>query len=654
MNGAFRKKKFRIAIALALILTATIFGTFIRQIAKARRTLLEVKTAAREQNAVTIDSRSFSLATDPQAQLLSLPFDVRDVASYHAKVYAASSNGLLTYSEDGKQIDHWTSLEGLPSQDLTALAVFNDSLWIGTSDSGLIRLKDEEWTHFVPHKTGHRYIHSLLATPQGKLLMGTDAGILSFDDRRFSDFWPGLKTETVTSLAGDAQNLFAGTFKNGLYHYEAGVLQHFGREEGLRDLLVNDIQIDGERCYVSTADGIQILEKKAFRTVATNLFVTSFLIDGNTLWGATRERGIVRLKTPESNMVRTPRRQRLSASMNPRSDRTSTLRSSPAMMKKLDAVIVSASGSQISILESNEWRKWNSPHALFSDANVSSLLRAKNGELWIGYFDDGLDILSVSKDAITHYKDDNLFCVNHISEDSRGRVYVSTSNGLVVFQPDRTSRVYRTQDGLLSDRVMQALPLDPEGKAVAIATAQGFTLKEGDRMKSIFAFHGLVNNHVYTMAAEGRQIFLGTLGGISQLSGMQVTANYTQMDSGLKRNWVNAMLNIDNKLYVGTYGSGIQVKTDSGQWLDFPALPEDLEINPNALYYDGTLLFCGTLDRGLYIYNTKLNSWKHVSQGLPSLNVTSFAADGDLIYIGTDRGLLQMKYDKISTIPDLL
>jgi ligand-binding sensor domain-containing protein len=114
------------------------------------------------------------------------------------------------------------------------------------------------------------------------------------------------------------------------------------------------------------------------------------------------------------------------------------------------------------------------------------------------------------------------------------------------------------------------------------------------------------------------------------------------------------MVSIDNQLYVGTYGSGIQVKTDTGQWIDFPALPEDLEINPNALYYDGSLLFCGTLDRGIYIYNTQIKSWKHVSQGLPSLNVTSFAADGNSIYIGTDRGLLQMKYDKISTIPDLI
>ena len=173
-------------------------------------------------------------------------------------------------------------------------------------------------------------------------------------------------------------------------------------------------------------------------------------------------------------------------------------------------------------------------------------------------------------------------------------------------------------------------------------------------MKSIYAFHGLVNNHIYTMAVEGDQLYLGTLGGISRVSQMRVTESWTQMDSGLKRNWVNAMISIEKQLFVGTYGSGIQLRTESGEWRDFPALPEDLEMNPNALYFDGRYLFCGTLDRGFYVYDTKNRSWKNVSRELPSRNVTSFASENDLLYVGTEGGLLQMKYDKLSTISDLI
>ena len=156
------------------------------------------------------------------------------------------------------------------------------------------------------------------------------------------------------------------------------------------------------------------------------------------------------------------------------------------------------------------------------------------------------------------------------------------------------------------------------------------------------------------MAATEGQLYLGTLGGISRVNEMQVTESWTQMDSGLKRNWVNALLTIDRQLFVGTYGSGIQIKTDNGEWHDFPALPDDLEINPNALYYDGTFLFCGTLDRGFYVYETKKNTWKQITRGLPGLNVTAFSADEHFLYIGTDRGLLQMSYDNIRTTADIL
>ena len=237
--------------------------------------------------------------------------------------------------------------------------------------------------------------------------------------------------------------------------------------------------------------------------------------------------------------------------------------------------------------------------------------------------------------------------------DQSGNIYVSTANGLVIIGPEGNRRVFRERDGLLSDRVMQAIPLDPDGKRIAIATTQGFTLKEGEAMKSIFAFHGLVNNHVYAIAAKSDQIYLGTLGGISRLRDLSVQESWTQVDSGLKRNWVNALLNVDRTLLVGTYGSGVQARTESGDWIQFEALPQDFEVNPNALFSNGSQVFCGTLDRGFYTYDPSKNAWKHFEKGLPSKNVTAFTQGEDSVIVGTDHGILQISYDKISTIPDL-
>src|SRR5262249_28757097 len=154
-----------------------------------------------------------------------------------------------------------------------------------------------------------------------------------------------------------------------------------------------------------------------------------------------------------------------------------------------------------------------------------------DGKIWIGYFDHGLDVMDSGFQRVAHYEDDVFFCINYLSQDSTGRVYVSTANGLAVISPDGKRRIYREADGLLSDRVMQAVPLDADGNRVAIATAQGFTLLEDSNLKSLYAFHGLVNNHVYSVAARGDQIYVGTLGGISRISNMHVTSSWTQMDS---------------------------------------------------------------------------------------------------------------------------
>ncbi len=627
---------------ILIAVTVVAFVSYL-QIRKADSILTQEKLNVQQSASLPVQARAFSLAPRSDAKLLTGPYEIRDLIPFQGRIYAATSNGLVILSLEGRKLEHWTSLEGLPSQDLTSLAVSGKDLWIGTGDSGLLRF-DGSWTHFLP-PAQHRSVKALLANSRGILLAGTQSGIISYNEKTFESFLPTLQ-ESITSLAQSQSRLYVGTFQNGLYVHEGGVSSHFGKEEGLLDELITHMKPVAENLYVSTPSGIQVFEKGKFTTLAKNLFVTSFEPVDSIVWTATRDRGFVPLAADSRKRILSMRETpapRFIAAAETQNNK---------LIKRIENGLLAVSQSEIQVLSDNsQWKEWHRESAQISNANISALLRNRDGELWIGYFDDGIDIVSGSN--VTHLKDETLFCVNHLSEDANGRVYVSTSNGLAVFERDRTHRVYRTTDGLLSDRVMQTIPLDPDGKRVAIATTQGFTLKEGDAFRSIYAFHGLVNNHIYTMAQNRGDIFVGTLGGLSRISRMQVTGNWTQMDSGLKRNWINALMTVNDRLFVGTYGSGIQVRNASGDWFDFPELPEDLEINPNSLFYDGRFLFCGTLDRGFFVYDPSRNVWKHVQRDLPALNVTSFAADSDTVYIGTDRGLLQIKYDKISTIPDL-
>lgn len=637
------KRIVAILAALAALAGLLLAIPFVRSLNRAREVLKTEKQHQLQSKQLEIHPRDFSPARGTASRLWLGPPDVRDAVEFEGKVYAATSGGLVIYDPQGKVLQHWTTSDGFPSLDLTSLAVAGDTLWIGTGDAGWLRCKNNNWTQFLPSDKSLRSVHSLVVTRQGTMFLGTASGILRFDGKSYESFYPArVGKATITVLAGDAYQLYAGTFHDGLYLFEKGELKHFGPEEGLTDGLVTDITTDATGAFVATPSGVLRIQNGQVQPILKNAFVQSLRRNGKDLWAATRDRGILRI--PDSRTVRRPN---ASPSELPQTGKTSAV-----LRNAGNSLIVFAPG-RAWYLDHDRWKPWNQPASPLSDSNISSLLLGDDGKMWVGYFDHGLDVLDSGFERIQHYQDDVFFCVNYLSRDSAGNVYVSTANGLAVLHPDGTRRVYREADGLLSDRVMQAVPLDAEGKRVAIATAQGFTLKDGDNLKSLYAFHGLVNNHVYSIAARGDQIYVGTLGGISRIRDMQVVSSWTQMDSGLRRNWVNALLAIDNRLLVGTYGSGIQERSEAGDWTGFEALPADFEVNPNAFFYDGRYVLCGTLDRGVYIYDTQRNKWKQLLRELPGPNATAFARNGDSLYVATDRGMLQISYDYISTMPDL-
>ena len=640
-----RGKKLQIITAAILVTLIGVAAITISTIRHAQATLQAEKQKSNQAQTVAIETRVFNPAPLAGIRLLSGPFTVRDAVEFKGKIYVAGSGGLMILNPKGQTERMITAADGLPATELTSLAVLSGELWIGTND-GLIQYSRDTWRHFLPENVEQRKITSLLATNHGELYIGTTAGVIRFDGRTFEPFYPSQIGQTrITRIAGQSHEFYIGTFNSGLFVFESGTLHHVDRAQGLLDPMITDLRATNRGCYVATPQGLQFYEDDNFRTVAENLFVASFEPASDNIWISSRERGVIPVKSNASH--RTIRISSSGPTLPSENDNA-------IFLKRIGDSLTAFGRNRFWVLNSGRWKVWSSPQFTLSDNNVSALMRTAKGEIWVGYFDHGIDILNSDFILKTHLQDETLTFINHLSSDQDGNVYISTANGFVILGNDGVRHVYHESDGLLSDRVMQAVPLDAHGKRVAIATSQGFTLKDGSAMKSIFAFHGLINNHVYTIAANGDQLYLGTLGGISRVRGLNVLESWTQVDSGLKRNWVNALMTMDrDKLLVGTYGSGIQLRTESGDWMQFEALPQDFEVNPNALYTDGKFVFCGTLDRGFYVYDPSDNIWKQFESNLPSANVTAFAPASNSVLVGTVNGLLQVSYDKLSTLPDL-
>ncbi len=287
------------------------------------------------------------------------------------------------------------------------------------------------------------------------------------------------------------------------------------------------------------------------------------------------------------------------------------------------------------------------PSSSLTAGHIAALHVDTHGRLWVGYFDRGLDVLAVqgSSNAI-HFEDDALFCINRIEEDpATGNIAVATANGLALFDANRHLRqLLNRNSGLIASNVTDVLfRRTPHGdSSLVVATPAGLSFVEGESISSIYAFQGLVNNHVYTVTEVDGNLYAGTLGGLSVLKNGLIQASLTSANSGLRQNWITASARSGHDLYLGTYGSGV-VRFDDH--LDITSFREfshrRIEINPNAMIATEHAVYAGTAGNGLAIQQVGDDRWRFLEEGLPSENVTALDARDGYLYIGTDNGLVR-------------
>jgi len=473
----------------------------------------------------------------------------------------------------------------------------------------------------------------MLATRSGRLLLGTKKlGVLVFDGRSLEPFHPTLKALDVTTLAGDETDFWVGTLDAGLYHFHSGQTDHFTDHDQLPDQQILSIAIASDMTYVGTPVGIaSFVNGKFSRVIAPQLFASSLLVDGTDLYIGTEDQGLFTISLVSSR---------------PHTNSASLLTASEIhQLLMVDGFIIAVTREAIfrSAPHATAWQKafHLNPGGL-ADDNISALAQDRDGRLWIGYFDRGLDILSADRSRTRHIEDDHVFCVNRILSDANANaVDIATANGLVrINSAGSIQQVLTRKNGLIADHVTDVANY---GGGLVVATPAGLTFLDASGVRSLYAFQGLVNNHVYALGAEGDELLAGTLGGISQLEKESIARSFTTATSSLRRNWITAIVRIGEEWMIGTYGDGVVALDRDGTFHRFETGSDGYEVNPNAMVVTPQHVFAGTLGRGLYVYERGTGRWRAIDYGLPSLNVTAIASGDGYIYIGTDNGLVRIR-----------
>lgn len=576
-------------------------------------------------------------------ETVSSPQVFVQAARFQDRLYVAGPTGLLEFGPDGILLHQYAVGSELPGSPLVALcpAMLTDSqqpeLIIATADSGLLAFSGRSFRQILPTSAEARAITAILPSSSGHLLLGTKKrGVLVYDGKGIRVLHPLLDSVYVTALAGSESDLWVGTLNQGVLHFHAGAVDTFAETQGLPDPQVLSLAISRDATYVGTPTGVALFQNGSFsRVLASGVFASALLATPKLLYVGSEDEGILEI----------PLERRRS---NP----------SPSHVGELAEVrqIFSSGDDTFALARGGLYRKnshgfgWErllqSGSAVLSDRNISALAADTNGQLWVGYFDRGLDVLAADDTKSRHVEDEHVFCVNRILANAKtGNVDVATANGLVRFDSSGSEQQVLTRsDGLIADHVTDVAAYRD---GLALATPSGLTFLDASGARSMYAFHGLVNNHVYALGVSGDELMAGTLGGLSQLHQGDVKVSYTTTTSNLKHNWITAVVPVGSEWMVGTYGAGVLGLDASGHFHSFEIASAPIEINPNAMLVTRDYVLAGTLGNGLYLYSRESGRWAVVRDGLPSLNVTAFSLLNGYIYIGTDNGLVRIPEQKL-------
>jgi ligand-binding sensor domain-containing protein len=582
-------------------------------------------------------------AANPGFEVVSSPQVFQQAARFQDHLYIAGPAGLLEYEPNGVLIHQYWVGSDLPGSPLVALApaVLVDSheaeLVIAMADAGILAFNGHVFRQILPASADARAINVILPAPSGHLLFGTrKRGVLIYDGKRIGVLHPMLDGIYVTALAGNESDLWVGTLNRGVLHFHGGEVESFSEGQGLPDPDVQSLAISGERIFVGTASGVAVFESGRFsRVLAPGVLATALLATPTQLYVGSEDQGVIAIllegRRPNSN-----------AGQGGQLAEVRQLFSSGGVV-----FAVARSGLYRMNAHGIGWERVLDPgSAVLSDRNISALAADASGQLWVGYFDRGLDLLAADERRARHVEDEHVFCVNRILADAKAAtINVATANGLVRFDESGSEQQVLTRsDGLIADHVTDVAVYRG---GLALATPAGLTFLDAAGARSMYAFHGLVSNHVYALGVSGDELMAGTLGGLSQLNQGDVKANYTTASSNLKHNWITAVVPVGDEWMVGTYGAGVLRLDSSGRFHQYETASDSIEINPNAMLVTADYVLAGTLGQGLYLYDRQSGRWSVIRNGLPSLNVTAFAAANGYIFIGTDNGLVRIPAQKL-------
>jgi ligand-binding sensor domain-containing protein/GGDEF domain-containing protein len=257
--------------------------------------------------------------------------------------------------------------------------------------------------------------------------------------------------------------------------------------------------------------------------------------------------------------------------------------------------------------------------------------------------------------------------VRTIAQDKNAFMWFGSSEGLHKFDGYKTINFHHdsAQKNSLSSDVTSRILIDKKQRLWVATHGGGLNLYR-DVSRDFFHITtktegiSLTNDTVNALFEDSRgQLWIGTDNGLNILteSNESWSIKHIYQDLGkpksLSHNTINAIVELQNQIWVGTNGGGISVFDLNGNFIKLIKLGESnssLYINKfifSLLYDDNGNLWIGTIDKGLIKYSVDAGGFKHFefSEDDPTSIISNTIEDVyqdsvGKIWIATDKGAL--------------
>jgi ligand-binding sensor domain-containing protein/signal transduction histidine kinase len=483
--------------------------------------------------------------------------------------------------------------DGVPAslRRTRALAMISDrdsNVWIGTAE-GLVRINARGVASFDDrHDHPSHAVTALFEDREGNLWAGGPAGLERLREGSFTTFGrtEGLPSERIGPLHVDSSGrVWFAPVDGGLYWLDEG---RVGRvDAGLRGDIVYSIAGGGDELWLGRQRGglTRLRVSGSGVTVGTftkkdgladnSVFAVHRNPDG-TVWAGTLNGGVSRWH--DGGLTTFTVANGLASN---------TIAS---ILRTSDGTMWFATPQGLSALSIDHWRTYRTADGLPSD-NVNALLEDATGSLWIGSAGGLAVIRSGNVQRLANMPSGLRDQISGLAEDRTGSLWIATSNRVLQVNAeqlrrgdvrDADLREYDLQDGLRSIEAMRrdrSLIQDSRGR-IWLTTTRGLSVVDPARLnahqapalahvESVLVDGSAVDVKAPLHIPPGRERIRFEFVGLSLSSPGRVRFRY-RLD-GVDRDWTIASVAreaIYRSLGPGSYRFRLMAANPDGQWTE--------------------------------------------------------------------------------------